>query len=100
MISSGTCACGRRADSFGGLCDRCVALQTLGLVSSTSVEQIENTYRTLVKVWHPDRFQSDPRLKLAAEEKLKEINAAHDYLVSESQEPTQAATGRRPESTR
>ena len=66
MILSGTCACGRRADSFGGLCDRCVALQTLGLVSSAPVEHIENTYRTLVQVWHPDRFLTDPRLQLPA----------------------------------
>jgi len=75
--------CGNPADSFGGLCDRCLALQTLGLEGESSSELIENTYRMLVKVWHPDRFASDPKLRLAAEEKLKEINAAHDYLVLE-----------------
>jgi hypothetical protein len=80
------------------LCDRCVALQTLGLVSTASVDQIENAYRTLVKVWHPDRFQSDPRVKEAADEKLKEINAAHDYLASAPPKPAPAAPIRRPES--
>jgi hypothetical protein len=69
-----------------------VALQTLGLVSSASDEQIDNAYSTLVKVWHADRFQSDPRLKLAADEKLKEINAARDYLASVPRTPVAAAT--------
>jgi hypothetical protein len=76
------CACGKPADTFGGLCGRCAALQTLGLEPYTSPAEIEDAYRTLVKVWHPDRFQTDLTLRHAAEEKLKEINAAHDYLAS------------------
>ncbi|MGA8744202.1 MAG: J domain-containing protein [Terracidiphilus sp.] len=82
--------CGNPADTFGGLCDRCAALQTLGLGENASAAEIENAYLTLVKVWHPDRFQSDLKLKRAAEEKLKEINTAHDYLTSEH------PTGKRP----
>lgn len=87
MGLASTCACGNPSDSFGGLCDRCVALQTLGLSAHASQEQIENAYHMLVKVWHPDRFPSDPKLRLSAEEKLKEINAAHDYLVADPQMP-------------
>jgi hypothetical protein len=86
------CACGALADTFGGLCDRCASLQTLGLATHAMPEEIESTYLTLVKVWHPDRFAHDPRLRRDAEEKLKEINAAHDYLLTHpKQEPTRAA---------
>ena len=74
--------CGKPADTFGGQCDRCASLQVLGLGINASAEEIEGAYLTLVKVWHPDRFQSDQKLKSAAEDKLKEINAAHDYLNS------------------
>ena len=74
--------CGNPADTFGGLCNRCAALQTLGLATNASLAEIESTYLTLVKVWHPDRFQTDLKLRRAAEEKLKEINAAHDFLTS------------------
>jgi hypothetical protein len=64
------------------LCDRCVALQVLGLEMHASAARIENSYQMLVKVWHPDRFQTDPKMRLAAEEKLKEINVAHEFLIS------------------
>ena len=37
-------------------------------------------YRDLVKVWHPDRFGSDPRLRSKAEEKLAQINDAYRAL--------------------
>lgn len=84
MARFSTCACGNPADSFGGQCDRCLALQTLSLGISASQDQIEDMYHTLVKIWHPDRFGSDPSLRLTAEEKIKEINAAHDYLSSAS----------------
>lgn len=95
MPFASTCACGRPTYSYGGLCDRCVALQTLELPATANTAQVENSYRTLAKVWHPDRFQSDPKLRQAAEEKLKEINAAHDYLVSE---PAQAPPPSQPRS--
>jgi curved DNA-binding protein CbpA len=75
--------CGNPVDTIGNFCSRCGALQTLGLGSFASAAEIESTYITLVRVWHPDRFQSDPKLRRAAEEKLAEINAAHDYLNSE-----------------
>jgi len=74
--------CGNPAETFGGFCYRCAALQTLGLETNASAAEIESTYLTLVKVWHPDRFQADPKLKRAAEDQLKEINTAHDYLTS------------------
>jgi len=75
--------CGKPADTFGGQCDRCACLQMLGLGMNASAAEIESAYLTLVKVWHPDRFQSDQKLRRANEERLKEINAAHDYLNSE-----------------
>ena len=89
MPFASTCPCGRPTYSYGGLCDRCVALQTLELPATATAAQIENSYRMLAKVWHPDRFQNDPKLQQQAEDKLKEINAAHEYLISEpaAQEP-------------
>jgi hypothetical protein len=76
------CACGNPAETFGGQCDRCASLQMLGLAPTATEEEIQSTYFTLVRVWHPDRFEHDPKLLLEAEEKLKEINAAHDYLLA------------------
>lgn len=91
-----TCLCGNAIEQEGTLCPRCTALQTLGLMPGATPHEIEKTYRLLVKVWHPDRFQSDPGLKLAAEEKLKAINTAHTYLASS---PRQTRT-RRPKAPR
>lgn len=92
----GRCACGNMAESFGGLCDRCVALKALEIYPGATDEQIENAYRTLVKVWHPDRFASDLNLQEAAEEKLKEINAAHEFLLSQEATSAQPASRPRP----
>lgn len=92
------CACGNSTESLGGVCDRCVALQALELDFEASDAQIENSYHTLVRVWHPDRFQHDPKLRLRAEEKLKEINSAHEFLISEEAvRPSAAEPRRRPE---
>ncbi len=79
------CACGNPAETFGGQCDRCASLQMLGLAWNATPEEIEDAHLILVKVWHPDRFQNDPKLRIEAEEKLKEINAAHNYLLNNPQ---------------
>lgn len=65
-----------------------------------STAEIENAYRTLVKVWHPDRFQNDLKLKIAADEKLKEINAAHEFLIAEPSTSESFTSGAEPEPQR
>jgi hypothetical protein len=77
-----TCLCGNAIEQEGALCARCQALRTLGLDSNATRTDIETNYRLLVRVWHPDRFPGDPKLKSAAEETLKSINAAHAYIRS------------------
>jgi hypothetical protein len=65
-------------------CARCSALQALELDSAATSEEIKNAHRMLVKVWHPDRFQGDAKLKAAADEKLKAINAAYVFLTAKA----------------
>jgi len=56
------------------------ALVILGLGPDATSEDVKQAYRDLAKVWHPDRFQNDPRVRNKAEEKLKEINEAYQLL--------------------
>jgi hypothetical protein len=60
------------------------ALEVLALRPGATSGQIKEAYRDLVKVWHPDRFGSDARLRLKAEEKLRQINEAYEVLVQSS----------------
>jgi len=59
---------------------RCIEI--LGLKPNASQEEVNQAYRDLVNVWHPDRFVGNPRLQKKAEEKVKEINAAYEYIKS------------------
>jgi hypothetical protein len=45
-----------------------------------SLDDVKRSYRELVKVWHPDRFDHDPKLREKAVEKLKQINLAYERL--------------------
>ena len=56
------------------------ALDVLALRPGASAVEIKGAYRDLVKVWHPDRFGSDPGLREKAEDKLKQINEAYMVL--------------------
>ena len=56
------------------------ALQILGLRNDATQEEVKAAFRDMVKVWHPDRFGSDPRLREKAEQKLKDINDAYRVL--------------------
>lgn len=44
------------------------------------MEEIKKAYRELVKKYHPDRYDDNP-LKDLADEKMREINEAYDYLT-------------------
>src|SRR5271165_1326633 len=77
-----TCGCGDPADGNGTRCSRCTALLILGLEPGATEEEIKSAYHTLVKVWHPDRFQHDAGLLESAEAKLKDINTAFKFLNS------------------
>jgi curved DNA-binding protein CbpA len=59
------------------------ALEVLALRPGATPVQIKEAYRDLVKVWHPDRFGSDARLRAKAEEKLQRINEAYRVLQSD-----------------
>src|SRR6266481_6988550 len=54
----------------------------LGLSPGASPEDLKLAHRDLAKVWHPDRFLHDHRLREKAQEKLKAINQAYDQLRS------------------
>lgn len=56
--------------------------QVLEIEPGVSKDDIRQAYKDLAKVWHPDRFSNDPRLQQKAEEKLKQINAAYEFLKS------------------
>lgn len=55
----------------------------LGLERGASLEAVNQAYRDLAFIWHPDRIPKDNlRLQQKVQEKLKEINHARDQLRS------------------
>lgn len=52
----------------------------LDLNPSASPADVQQAYRDLVQVWHPDRFLHNPRLQRKAEVKLQAICAAYERL--------------------
>ena len=63
----------------------------LALDTPTSMREVNQAYKDLVFIWHPDRIPSDrERLREKAEAKLKTLNEARSFLRS------QAKNGRLP----
>jgi len=59
--------------------DHCYRL--LGLEPGASLKEVNQAYKDLAFIWHPDRIPSDnSRLREKAAQKLKEINHARDQL--------------------
>jgi hypothetical protein len=56
------------------------ALGLLNLPRGASAAEVRRAYLDLVKVWHPDRFQSDPTLSVKADRTLRQLNEAYDLL--------------------
>lgn len=83
------CSCGSLFDDQYSQCPRCDALQVFGLGKDATETEIRNAYRLFVKAWSPDSLQGDQLLKAAAEDKLKDIHAAFEYLTMTSTERAQ-----------
>jgi hypothetical protein len=102
------CPCGEPTEDADKYCARCAALQTLDLQSSATRQDIEDAYRKLAKLWQPDPFQRDEKLKKAADAKLNAINTAYTALTSapaeidlegQDAQPASAETTSMPEPT-
>ena len=52
----------------------------LEIQDTATPEEIKDSYRLLLQVWHPDRFHHRPALLAKAEEKSGKINVAFDTL--------------------
>jgi len=55
-------------------------LRSLDLKPGAGFDEVRHAYRELAKVWHPDRFGDDAKLRGRAATKLAEINAAYERL--------------------
>jgi hypothetical protein len=55
-------------------------LEILELQPGASIDELNQAYKDMVNIWHPDRFTNNPRLKKRAEEKIKEVNQAYEAL--------------------
>src|SRR3981081_4481324 len=56
--------------------------QLLDLEPGASLDQVKLSYREQVKIYHPDRFEGDPKLQQKTQEKLKSINLAYERLCN------------------
>jgi curved DNA-binding protein CbpA len=56
--------------------------EILELNPDASADEVQQAYKDLVNIWHPDRFATNPRLRQKAERKLKEINRAYAMVNS------------------
>jgi hypothetical protein len=55
-------------------------MQILGIRPPSSPAEISQAYKDMAKVWHPDRFESDGRLRQKAEENFKNVQQAFREL--------------------
>mgnify|MGYP002630748730 CR=1 FL=1 len=58
--------------------DRC--FQILELEAGATFEQVKQARREMAKVWHPDRFATDSKLRQKADERMKKVNRAYEVL--------------------
>jgi curved DNA-binding protein CbpA len=54
----------------------------LGVTREAELQELKTVYRSLMKTWHPDKFNDSAELKTEAEEKSKTIIEAYHFLVS------------------
>jgi formylglycine-generating enzyme required for sulfatase activity len=65
--------------------------RALDLEPGATPAEVKVAWRELVKVWHPDRFPNDAKLKAKGAAKLRDINRAYETLEAHlrAQQPSQ-----------
>jgi hypothetical protein len=63
----------------------------LGVTKTTSVQELKSIYRTLMKEWHPDKFQDSEEGKHEAEIKSRQLIEAYNFLLSIAPETIEKA---------
>lgn len=58
------------------------AYKILGLPQDAAFADVKQTYKTLVKKWHPDLFVNQPQMQKQAQEKMRLFNEAYTVLSS------------------
>lgn len=66
--------------------------EVLGVSQNAGMDEIKAAYKELIKKYHPDKYQNNPLADLA-QEKIKEINEAYDYLCRQYGEGAGASYG-------
>ncbi len=72
------------------------AFEKLEISPNSNLEDVLSAYRTLSKVWHPDRFTSGSSIQKKAELKQREINKAFEILkkaFEDGYQPTESGAG-------
>ena len=71
------------------VCQSCVQhSRLLGIVRPPkSKAAIHKAYRSAAKLWHPDRFEGNPKKRGEAEERFKRIHAAYQALCEHFESP-------------
>ncbi len=65
------------------------ARQVLGVNADSSIVEIKNAYRHLIKKYHPDIYsQSQPEVQVFANKKAVELNEAYSILIKTKNEST------------
>ena len=54
--------------------------ETLGIPKDANAERVKASYRTLVKIYHPDTLVQGTNVHAEAEQRIREINAAYAVL--------------------
>ena len=70
--------------------------RALDLEPGATPAEVKAAWRELVKVWHPDRFPDDAKLKAKGAAKLSAINRAFEILEAhlKTQQPSQDRTAK------
>lgn len=67
------------------------ARRVLGVDHAASMAHVRQAYLDLVKVWHPDRFEHDARLREKASQSMQRVNEAYAVLQRSADRPEPAS---------